>query len=37
MGVVSVPSVIQKMFPYHKYYELIHLAIKLANGPVTGK
>jgi len=37
MGVVSVSSVIQKMFPYVKYNELIHLAIKLASGPVIGK
>ena len=37
MGVVSVSSVIQKMLSYLKYTELIHLAIKLANGLIIGK
>jgi len=37
MGVVSVSSVIKKMFPYLTYNELIYLAIKLASGPVIGK
>jgi len=37
MGVVSVSSVIQKMLPYPKYTELIHLAVELANELVIGK